>query len=185
MIRPPRRRCFCHCRAAISTVAHSRYPPDADPGHARRRVRCRRRRRRRPLPLCPPLVAAGGTQPLRQLARRRRPWGGGMRSALLDVVVVVTVAPRSPPSPITGIRQTRTPDTPVDVFDVTAVVDVALSPPCPPPVAGQVRHVQLLPPRVVVVSTSSRERQRHSPWRRTTTRCRPLSTSSRPLPSRR
>ena len=54
-----------------------------------------------------------------------------MRSALLDVVVVVAVAPRSPPSPITGIRQTRTPDTPVDVFVVTAVVDVALSPPLP------------------------------------------------------
>jgi hypothetical protein len=56
-----------------------------------------------------------------------------MQSALLDVVVVVAVAvaPRSPPSPITGIRQTRTPDTPVDVFVVTAVVDVALSPPLP------------------------------------------------------
>jgi hypothetical protein len=54
-----------------------------------------------------------------------------MRSALLDVVVVVAVAPRSPPSPIPGIRQTRTPDTPVDVFVVTAVVDVALSPPLP------------------------------------------------------
>jgi hypothetical protein len=51
-----------------------------------------------------------------------------MRSALLDVVVFVTIAPRSPPSSIPGIRQTRTPDTPVDVFVVTAVVDVALSP---------------------------------------------------------
>ncbi len=31
-----------------------------------------------------------------------------MQSALLDVVVVVTVAPQSPPSPIPGIHQTRT-----------------------------------------------------------------------------
>jgi hypothetical protein len=51
-----------------------------------------------------------------------------MRSALLVVVVFVTVAPRSPPSPIPSIRPTRTPDTPVDVFIVAAVVDVALSP---------------------------------------------------------
>ena len=50
-----------------------------------------------------------------------------MRSALLDVVVFVTVAPRSPPSPIPGIRPKQTPDTPVDVFVVNAVVDVALS----------------------------------------------------------
>ena len=45
----------CHCHAAISTIAHPRYPPDADPGHARRRVSCRRHRRRRTLP---PLPAA-------------------------------------------------------------------------------------------------------------------------------
>ena len=54
-IRPPRRRHCCHCRAAISTVAHPRYPPDADPGHARRCVSCCCRRRRCPLP---PLPAA-------------------------------------------------------------------------------------------------------------------------------
>jgi len=54
-IRPPRCHHRCHCRAAISTVAHTRYPPDADPGHARRRVSCRRRRRSCPLP---PLPAA-------------------------------------------------------------------------------------------------------------------------------
>ena len=84
-----------------------------------------------------------------------------MRSALLDVIVVVAVTPQSPPSPIPGIRQTRTPDTPIDVFIINAVVDVALSPLCPLPVAGQVWHVLLLPPHVVVVvvvSTSSQGR---------------------------
>ena len=35
-----------------------------------------------------------------------------MQSALLRVVVVVAVAPRSPPSPIPGIRLTRAPDMP-------------------------------------------------------------------------
>jgi len=54
-IRPPQRHHPCHCCAAISTVAHPRYPPDADPGHARRRVSCCRRHRRHPLP---PLPAA-------------------------------------------------------------------------------------------------------------------------------
>ena len=51
-----------------------------------------------------------------------------MRSALLDIVVFVTVAPRSPPSLIPSIRPTRTPDTPVNVFIVTAIVNIALSP---------------------------------------------------------
>jgi hypothetical protein len=51
-----------------------------------------------------------------------------MRSALLVVVVFVTVAPGSPPSPNPGIHPTRTPDTPVDVFFVAAIVNVALSP---------------------------------------------------------
>ena len=81
-----------------------------------------------------------------------------MRSALLDVIVVVAVMPQSPPSPIPGIRQTRTPDTPANVFMINTVVDVTLSPLCPPPVMGQVWHVLLLPPHVVVVvvlSTSS------------------------------
>ena len=95
--------------------------------------------------LCLLPVAAGGTQPLHQLAHCRRLRGGGMRSALLDVVVVVAVTPQSPPSPIPGICQTRTPDTTVDVFIINAVVDVTLSPLCPPPVAGQVWHVLLLP----------------------------------------
>jgi len=55
VIRPPRRSHHCHCRAAISTVAHLRYPPDADPGHARQRVKCCRHCRCHPLP---PLFAA-------------------------------------------------------------------------------------------------------------------------------
>ena len=88
--------------------------------------------------LCPMPVTAGGTQPPRQLVRHRCLWGGGMRSALLDVIVIVAVTPQSLPSPIPGIHQTRTSDTPIDVFIINAVVDVALSPLCPPPVAGQV-----------------------------------------------
>ena len=59
-----------------------------------------------------------------------------MRSALLDVIIVVTVAPRSPPSPIPGIRPMRTPDTPVDVLVVAAIVNVALSLLCPLPDAA-------------------------------------------------
>ena len=76
--------------------------------------------------LCPMPVTAGGTQPLCQLAHPRCLWGGGMQSALLDIIVIVAVTPQSPPSPILGIRQTRTPDTPVDVFIINAAVDVAL-----------------------------------------------------------
>ena len=86
--------------------------------------------------LCPLPVAAGGMQPLRQLARRRRLRGGGMRSALLDVIVVVAITLQSLPSPIPGIRQTRNSDTPVNVLIVVAVVDVALSLLCLPPVAA-------------------------------------------------
>ena len=111
--------------------------------------------------LCPLPVAAGGTQPLRQLVRRCRLRGGGMRSTLLDVIVVVAVMPQSPPSPIPSIHQTLTPDTPIDVFIINAIVDIALSPLCPPPVAGQVWHILLLPPHVVIVvlvSTSSQGR---------------------------
>jgi hypothetical protein len=59
-----------------------------------------------------------------------------MQSALLDVVIVVTVAPRSPPSPIPSIGPMQTPDTPVDVLVVAAVVNVALSLLCPLPVAA-------------------------------------------------
>jgi len=61
-----------------------------------------------------------------------------MRSTLLDVpvVVVVTVAPQSPPTPIPGIRLMRTPDTLIDVFVFAALVGVILSPLCPPPVAA-------------------------------------------------
>ena len=43
--------------------------------------------------LCPLPVVAGGTQPLCQLARRRRLRGGGMQSALLDVIIIVAVTP--------------------------------------------------------------------------------------------
>jgi len=43
----------------------------------------------------------------------------------------------------------QTPDTPVDVFIVNAIVEVALSPLCPPLVAGQV--VVVFVPVVVVV----------------------------------
>ncbi len=74
-----------------------------------------------------------------------------MRSALLVVIVVVAVTPQSPPLPIPGIRQMRIPDTPVNVIIINVVVDIALSPLCPPPVAGQVWHVLLLPPHVVIV----------------------------------
>jgi len=59
--------------------------------------------------------------------------------------------PQSPPSPIPGIRQMWTPDTPVDVFIINAVVDVALSPLCPPPVAGQVVVVFVLVVVVVII----------------------------------
>ena len=41
--------------------------------------------------LCLLPVAAGGTQPLRQLASCRLLRGGGMRSALLDVIIAVAV----------------------------------------------------------------------------------------------
>jgi len=50
-----------------------------------------------------------------------------MRSALLDVVIVVTVAPQSPPSPIPCIRPMRTPDTPVNMLVVAAIVNAPLS----------------------------------------------------------
>ena len=99
--------------------------------------------------LCLLPVAAGGTQPLCQLARHRCLRGGGMLSALLDVIVIVAVTPQSPPSPIPGIHQMRTPDTPVDVFIINAVVDIALSPLCPPSVMGQV--VIVFVPVVVVI----------------------------------
>jgi len=103
-----------------------------------------------PLPLhCPLPVAAGGMQPLRQLACHRRLRGGGMRSALLNVIVVVAITLQSLPSPIPGIRQTRNPDTPVNVFIINAVVDVALSPLCLPLVTGQIIFVFV--PIVVVV----------------------------------
>ena len=85
--------------------------------------------------------------------------GVGMRSTLLDVVVVVAVTPLFLPSPIPGIRQTRPPDTPVDVFIINAVIDVALSPLCPPPVVGQVWHLLLLPPHVVIVVVLSMSSQ--------------------------
>ena len=85
-----------------------------------------------------------------------------MRSALLDIIIIVAITLQSPPSLIPGIRSMWTPDTPVDVF-INAVVNIALSPLClcPPPVVGQVWHVLLLPPHVVVVavvSTSSQGR---------------------------
>ena len=99
--------------------------------------------------LCPLQVAAGGTQPLRQLAHHHRLRGGGMRSALLDVIVVVAITPQSLPSPIPSIRQMWTPDMPVDVFIINTVIDVALFPLCPPPVAGQV--ILVFVPIVVVV----------------------------------
>ena len=88
--------------------------------------------------LCLLPVVASGMQPLRQLTRCRRLRGGGMRSALLDVIVIVAITPQSPPSPIPKIHQTRTPDMPVDVFIINAIVDAALSPLCPPPVTAQV-----------------------------------------------
>ena len=78
-----------------------------------------------------------------------------MQSALLDIAIAL----QSPPSPIPGIRQTRTPDRPVDVFVISAVVDVTLSPLCPLPVAGQVWHVLLLPPRIVIVVVVSNSSQ--------------------------
>ena len=108
----------------------------------------------------------------------------GMRSALLLVIIVVVVvvaALRSLPSPVPGICPTRTPDMPVDVFVITAVVDITLfprsgiarprqrmacpAPPPPPPmpvveqhVRVSVWHVLLLSPHVivlVVVSTAA------------------------------
>ena len=84
----------------------------------------------------------------------------------------VAISPQSPPPPIPGIHQTRTLDTPVNVFIVNTI---ALSPLCPPPFTGQVWHVLLLPLRVVivvVVSTSSQGCRRHSAWRQTTMQCR-------------
>jgi len=84
-----------------------------------------------------------------------------MRSALLDVIVVVSVTPQSPLLPIPGIHQTWTPYTLDNKFIINTIVDFTLSPLCPPPVAGQVWHVLLLPPHVVivvVVSVSSQER---------------------------
>ena len=86
--------------------------------------------------LCPLTVAAGGTQPLCQLARHHCLRGGGMQSALLYVVVVVAVVPQSPPSPIPSICQTWTPDTPVDVIIVNTVIYIALSPSPPLPTAS-------------------------------------------------
>ncbi len=79
-----------------------------------------------------------------------------MRFALLDVIVVVAVTPQSPPSPIPAIRQTWTLDTPIDVFIINAVIDFAHSRLCPPLVAGQVWHALLLPPHVVIESSSPR-----------------------------
>jgi len=76
-IRPPRRlhRCHCRCCASISTVAHPRYPPDADPGHARRRVSCCRRCRRRPLPPLP--AASRGRRNAASLPARVSPSSAG------------------------------------------------------------------------------------------------------------
>ena len=59
-----------------------------------------------------------------------------MRSALLNFIIVVTVTPQSPPSPIPSIRPMQTPDTPIDVLVVAAVVNVFLSLLCPLPVAA-------------------------------------------------
>jgi len=105
--------------------------------------------------LCLLPVMAGGTQPLRQLAHHHRLRGGGMRPALLDVIVVVAVTLQSPLSPIPGICQTRTPDMPVNVFIINAVVDIVLSPLCPPPVTGQVVIV-FVPVVVIVIILSPR-----------------------------
>ena len=111
--------------------------------------------------LCPLPVAAGGTQPLCQLARCRCLQDGGMRSALLKIIVVVAVTPQSPPSPIPSICQMQTPDMPDDVFIINAVVDIALSSLCPPPVVGRVWHVLLLPPHVVIIVVVSTSSQGH------------------------
>ena len=85
-----------------------------------------------------------------------------MRSALLDVIVIVAVTPQSLPSPIPGIHQTRTPDTPVYVFIINAAVDVALSPLCPSSVAGQV-VVVFVPIVVVVIILQPRGGGHHHP----------------------
>ena len=62
--------------------------------------------------LCLPPVAAGGTQPLLQLVCHCCPQGG-LRSALLLVIVDVIIALLSPPSPIPSICLMHTPDTPL------------------------------------------------------------------------
>ena len=82
-------------------------------------------------------------------------------SLLPSRIVIVAVTPQSPPLPIPGIRQTQTPDTPVNVFIINAIIDVTLSPLCPLLVTGQVWHILVLPPHVIVVvviSTSSQGR---------------------------
>ena len=48
----------------------------------------------------------------------------------------LSLAPGSPPLPIPGIRPMQTPDTPVNVFVVVAVINVALSLLCPLPVTA-------------------------------------------------
>ena len=57
----------------------------------------------------------------------------------------LSLAPGSPPLPIPGICPMQTPDTPVDVFVVVAVIYVALSLLCPPPVtAGRTQPLRQL-----------------------------------------
>ena len=82
-IHPPRRHHCCHCRAAISTVAHPRYPPDADPGHARRRVSCCRHRRCRPLPPLP--AASRGRRNSASLPARASPLSAGWWDAICPI----------------------------------------------------------------------------------------------------
>ena len=80
-----------------------------------------------------------------------------MQSALLIIVVIVAVVLLFLPSPISGMHPMRTPDTPINVLVITAIVDVTLSPLCPPLVSGHcvgvgVMRVLLLPLLLLLAS---------------------------------
>ena len=139
-IRPPRHRHCCHCRPVISTVAHPRYPPDADPGHARRRV-------------FSPSSACCQSRPA------ERSLSTSSRIAIVCGVVGCD-PPSTTPSPLLPSRHNlcrcpflvsarRGPRTRPLTCSSSTPSSTSPSPLCPPPVTGQV--VWHVPPHIVIV----------------------------------
>ena len=156
-IHPPQHRHHCHCCPTISTIAHHRYLPNADPGHTHRQ-------RRSP-----------SSAHCRSRLAERSP------SASSHVAVICGGVGCDPPSSTSSSllpsrRNLHCRPFPVSARRVPQTHLLMCS------LLSTVWHVLLLPPCVVivvVVSMSSQERRRHSPWQRMTTRCRPSSLAAR------